>query len=228
MTRFGIGKCFVAAIAAGLCSAPTFAVMTVKVHDGPGNGPGGEFKVEPLSGFSFSPAALTNGGYFESFCLEKNEYLNFGQTYVVGVSQNAMGGGVGGQTLPGIDPISNQTQYLYWKFINGTLNDYDYTMGSGRVASADALQNVIWVLENEQAQTWTNGDNSLEDKFYQDALANAGSGIGAVRVLNMYELSDGQRKAAQDLLVAVVPVPASALLVTFGLGLAGAIRRRLA
>lgn len=211
---------------AGALAAPSMAVMTVTINDGPGSGPGGEFKLTP-SGFPFTPASLTNGGFFESFCLEKNEYFNFGGTYTAVLNTEALGGGVGGQVGFGGDPLSAETQYLYWKFINGSLSSYDYGMGAGRVASANALQDVIWFLEDEHAKGWTDGDNSLQDLFYQDALANAGSGVNSVKVLNMYDTTTGQRVRAQDMLVAVVPVPGALVLGAMGMGLVGVMRRRL-
>src|SRR5205814_7363 len=88
------------------------------------------------------------------------------------------------------DPIRGATAFLFRKFSDGLLTGYDYTPGPGRVASADALQHVLWFLEDEEttaAGGWTIGDNSLMDKFYQIGIAGEAAAPGSlfnVRVLN--------------------------------------------
>ncbi len=229
MRKFGWGKFLVTTAVTGLFTVPSFGVMTIKVHDGYGNTPGGEFNVTPISGWTITPDRLTDSnGYFETFCLEKNEHFSFGATYTVILNTEAYAGGIGGQVGPG-DPLSNETAYLYRQFIDGDLDNYNYGVGAGRVNSATALQDVIWYLENEHAKSWTDGDNSLRDLFYQDALANAGSDLQGVAVMNLYYTGNGQREFRQDMLVATsaVPIPASALLGLIGFGLTGRIRRRV-
>ena len=52
------------------------------------------------------------GVTFQSFCLERNEYISIGGTYTVaGISDAAMMGGVGGG-IDGADPLSGKTAWL--------------------------------------------------------------------------------------------------------------------
>jgi len=194
--------------------------VTIQDHYGTTNG--GEFLATPID-FSFTPVRLNSAasGAFETFCLEVSENVAFGGTYWVELNTAAVQGGAGGGNPDPLDPL---TAYLYRQFISGTLAGYDYALddgGTARAASADALQRVIWYIEQETAMSWTPGDGSKSDLFYQDALANAGPDIGEVRVLNLYNDAQGT-SFAQDQLV-LIPEPASLLLLA--LGAAAALRR---
>ncbi|NOT01045.1 MAG: hypothetical protein HOP29_10495 [Phycisphaerales bacterium] len=207
-------------------AAPVLADMTVTMSRGPGNGPGGEFYAT-YSGFS--PAPISLGGLigaFETFCIEKNEYINFHSTYYIAINDEADAGGKGGGTP---DPLDSRTAYLYEQFITGQLTGYNYTNTTLRKGSADALQDIFWYLENEQDwnATWTSG--TLQYAFYQDAVANHTPGdIGNVHVMNMYKNSDLTGRA-QDQLVYFgepVPAPGAAVLAMVGMAFVGRIRRR--
>jgi hypothetical protein len=189
---------------------------TIVFSNQDGTGLGGEFGV--------ALAATPSTELFRTFCVEKTEYLNFGYKFnIVGITANAVNGGAGGGSP---DPLSNETQYLFYKFATGTLANYTYS-GVGRATSADALQNVLWYLEGEQGGT-TGGtrtgistvyaDGTLEDAYMEDAWnpANA-SGVwnSQVKVMNIVwgnngitsgEYKDGN--LAQDNLV-LVPEPAT-------------------
>ena len=183
-----------------VAAADVMAGDSIVFGDGPGS-PGGEFNIDNL----------TNGAGtdFITFCLEKNEFLSFGPTYTVAsVTTGAMNGGLGGGNP---DPISFATAWLYTQFRAGTLSGY-----LGDAASANALQNAFWYLENEigsvsgQALTWANL-----------GLAN-GTSLGQVRVMN---LLDSGGNVAQDQLV-MIPEPETYAMLLAGLGLMGFVARR--
>jgi hypothetical protein len=217
-------SCIVLTLAA-LAASPAYAA-TVTLYDSYGNGNGGEFRAVS-SGLSFMPIDLTGSqsGQFETFCVEKNEYFAFGNTYYVAVSTAAISGGIGGGNP---DPLDPKTAYLYQRFATASLANFTYDVsdgGTARAASADALQHVIWYIEEEEPMAWTDGDNSLMDKYYQDAVTHAGSTIGDVRVLNMWGDETLRASPAQDQLV-LTPEPSTTLLAVIGMGLLGWTRRR--
>lgn len=157
---------------------------------------------------------------FQSFCLERDEYISIGGTYIVAaISNAAMNGGV---NTDASDPLSGKTAWLFYNFTMGTLPGYD-----GSPLKQGLLQNAIWMFEQELSAG--NAGYDLANEFY--VLANnygwADGYIGDVRVLNLVSLSLGGLKGpAQDQLI-VTPEPLSLLLLGVGLlGVAG-IRRKV-
>jgi len=213
-------------------AASAFAGPTARFlsYTGPHGGGGGEFTLE-TSGVTVIEGGdtlvlndvfgNTSDGVIQTFCLEKNEYISVPSPLYYGVvNTGAKRGGVGG-AISEFDILDAKTAYLYEQFALGTLTGY-----AGDDASAMALQNAIWYLEDE-----ISGVSGLADTFVNDAIANSGSDIGLVRVLNLYG-DVGLTQYKQDMIILMkpgvprVPAPGAIFLGGIGVSLVGWFRRR--
>lgn len=213
---------FGSALALALSAGSVYGDLTARISGTDGYGVlGGEFNLTHQD-LGFVPVGLTGPDVFESFCLEKNESISFGFNFWADVTTAALNGGNGGGNP---DPLDPRTAYLYQQFITGVLVDYDYDVSDGgtlRGRAADDLQSVMWFIEEEEAMSWTPGDGSRRDTWFNLAVSNAGDDIGDVRVINLYADPQGTQPN-QDQLV-LTPEPGS--LVLLALGGAFAWRRR--
>jgi hypothetical protein len=122
------------------------------------------------------------GDKFDSFCIENNEYFSGGSTYYVQTPLDMVADNGGVNTDAGYN-LSVATAWLYSNFAKGQLSGYTY----GSLASANALQNAIWMLEGEITVNAANQFYSLAlTTLGATALNNATAGQYGVWALNLW------------------------------------------
>jgi hypothetical protein len=235
-------------------SVATANTLEISRVTGTHDGGGGEFKIKITSGDVLNaplgvPALANYPGTFQSFCVEKNELINAPTvpwsggtsvgTFNYRVNTGAIGGGIntGPPDPSDFDPLDDRTAYLFTKFMNGTLSGYDLLSGANahpdRKKDALALQQAIWAIEGEQSPLSLSGQAKTWYDDADDAVNGPNptwSGLGAVRVLNVFTGSGSQEKHLRQDQLVLVPTPAAALagMPLLGLLFAGhVVRRRL-
>ena len=141
MTMSAKVTCVALMIGASLALPTPAAADRVTVAFGPYQAAsGGEFTLTPntpnnwldLSSYSMADGTRTINS-FQTFCIEKLEYIAGNTTFDAAVGPAAINGGGGAVDLDGLGPstvtgdfISKGTGWLYSQFASGVLSGYDY------------------------------------------------------------------------------------------------------
>ena len=205
--------------------------LTVVPGFGPyDSGGGGEYTVIPDAALAaqLGPYGALSKNYvqlgsFQTFCVERNEYIVSATTYDVTLNNITVFSGV---------PLSIGTAYLYQQFALGTLAGYHYTdiPASSRAfavhGSAFELQRALWYYMGEYSydpyNIYMNGIVALPANPFK-----VDNGAHQVAILNLW--SPGQphdaAHAYQDVLT-LVPEPATFALASLGAAALLAFRKR--
>lgn len=210
----------------------------------------GEFAIEdyvgPISGDLYdgvtkeedgAGGVQDDGSDFHTFCLEKSEKIKYNNTYYYQLSDEVLYNGVEGNT----NPLEDSTAKLYYAFwanawadsdsYTAPEYDYDDTTTDGRLTSALDMQDAVWYLEGQigfsgLSTEAKNMANWAGDVTWSELGKSGWTGIGMVRVMNVFTDTDFTfENRAQDVLV-VVPLPAAALMGFSMLGLLGVAAHR--
>lgn len=227
-----------AAAIAAIALAGASAASAIQIKMGASNGTEiGYYRANPQGEFAdvidnYAMGKSTDGTWFGTFCIEKNEYFNPGSTYDVTLNDGAISGGKAGATN-GKDIISEGTGWLYEQYAIGNFFNSGYT--------AFNLQKAIWFLEDELY--WSNlgtnarnlvtlaatslGFSTTDPNWIEVKSDYTGTNV---KVMNLTS-NNGQNQHQDQLVYMPHSVPDSgATLALFGIAFAGLIatRRRIA
>lgn len=200
----------------------------IKFADGPGASPGGAFILT-----DYGSTGTIAQGSFQSFCLEKNEYISYSPAVfnVSAISNEARAGGAGGRiTTPyPHDPLDVRTAWLYTQYIENpnALNAVNGWSALSVVDKGTAMQQAIWSIEQE-----IGGVTGVASALITAAGAAGWSDTGRVHVLNLTWWSGGGSSyptgtfAQDQLYITPVPEPEIYAMMGLGLGLMGFVARR--
>lgn len=221
-----MNKFAIAALLAGTMVVPTVEASQV-IFSSPAwrdfSYGGGEFNVDIVG---------VNGPVdFQTFCLEKNEGLKFGQVYDYTTSSSAELGGLGGGSP---DPVSEGTSYLYSRFLNGSLAGYSFANSNAaeraaRAASGRLLQDAIWALEDEQPADPLNPFIMMVEGVFGSFAAAQADGTGNIGALNpTFVNTQGTLIRGQSVVINLPDNGMAVMMLGGSLMLLGAVRRRMA
>ncbi len=210
-------KKYIIAILRGLLVNTSQAILTTITWDIGHSPSGGEF-------------VMTQDGIptFNSFCLEENQYITIGGTYLYQIAK-ATDGGVanynGGNVIAGgPDPISIGTAWLYSNFRNGTLAGYN-----GNSTQQAQLQNTFWYLENELTDTSNLGGwiNLAQSSLINVNLFSDANGAYGVNVWNIFDANGNQCQSQLGMAVPETTTVASGALLLIPLFTSLILKRKL-